>query len=337
MANVNIHGSKNAALPIIAGTLLEKKIYYLKNIPLINDIYTQLAILKQFNVHITWLNQEDLIIDTTNLKIPANINYDANCRGTYYFIGSTVAYNVDLQFTIANGCDIDNRKYDYHLELLALLGKTVTFQERHQILVTGQCVEQKLTYTFPKPSVGATINALFMFGKAKYLVILNNYAKDPYIIDTIHFLQELGFNIVYNEYTIFLHGYQENPKPIIQYTIIEDTIEAITYIIYSGINLKAKSRSTYTIGPVNTNYMGKTYALLCASGLELIESEQKNYYYIYRPDLLRPFHITTGYYPAIYTDIQPFLCLLALYTSADTATESNNSTITEMIWNDRFK
>ena len=336
MQNVNIHGSKNAALPILAGTLLEKKLYYLKNIPLIGDIYTQLAILKQFNVTINWLNQADILIDTRHLTIPPTINYDVNCRGTYYFMGAIAAYNIDLQFTIANGCEIDNRKYDYHITLLELLGKEVTLHAGNKITVAGNInwAAKHLIHTFPKPSVGATINALFMFGKSTVPVTLYNCAKDPYILDTIRFMQTIGFNITYGEDKIELHGYQKTSNPTVQHTVIDDTIEALTYIIYSGINLNANSTSSYTIGPFTIGYLGKTYALLQSIGIELLESKTKNYYYIYRTSTLKPFNITTGYYPDIYTDIQPFLCLLALYIDSSTVT---NSSITEIIWNDRFK
>lgn len=331
MININISGAKNDALPILAATLIEKNIYYISNIPLILDVEIQLDILKQFNVKINYINQNNLIIDTTQLIIPNIIDYTKNTRGTYYFIGSTVTYDIDLEYILDTGCKIDERNIDYHIELLKLLGKDIK-KDNNKLLITGKCKNDNLNYTFIKPSIGATINALFMYSKCKSEIILNNYAKDPYIIDTIFFLRKIGINIDYNDRSIILNGNNNSllSKTIINHSIIDDPIEALTYIIYSGINLNDYETSTYTIGPITKNNLGENYNLLELSGIILIESNIKNYYYVKRTKL-KAFNIKTDYYPKIYTDIQPFLTLLALHI------ENSICTITEQIWNNRFK
>ena len=100
MKNVNIHGAKNSALPILAATLLKKNLYYIRNIPLVSDINVQIDILKQFNVKVWHINKKNLLIDTTCLIIPREIDYSKNTRGTYYFIGSTVMYDNDLEYSL---------------------------------------------------------------------------------------------------------------------------------------------------------------------------------------------------------------------------------------------
>lgn len=325
--NIDIHGSKNSALPIIASTILEKKIYYIKNIPQISDIDVQFSILKQFNVIINRINKFDAIIDTTNLTLPNQLNYDKNARGTYYFIGSSFHYNTKLEYLISNGCNIDTRNIDYHIQLLKLTGKDVYVND-NSVAISGNYNDVPLCFELPKPSVGGTLNALMIFSKFRSTMQIKNYAKDPYIFDTIEFLKKIGAKISYDEYTITISR-RENDDIFVQHTIISDPIEAITYIIYSGINLHNDSISTYTIGPINIPSLGDAYNSLKNIGIELIESNSPEHYYV-KKYVLKSFYIETGFFPNIYTDVQPFFCLLALFSDG-------NSTIKENIYNDRFR
>jgi len=331
MKNVNISGAKNAALPIIAATLLSRNVYYIKNIPLISDVFIQLNILIQFNVKYQLINKNTIIIDTRFFSIPDKINYTNNTRGTYYFIGSTVCYDQDLTYELDTGCKIDKRIIDYHIDLLVELGKNIKINT-NSIEVSGISVYKNLHYNFKKPSVGATINAIFMFSKSNFSVFLYNYAKDPYIINTIDLLKKIGICIEYNNDYIKINGEKNEiiNNTIIQHEIISDPIEAITYIIYSGINLQIDQQSSYTIGPININDLGECYEYLKNIGIYLVSTNILNYYHIKRNNFQK-FNIVTGYFPLIYTDVQPFFTILALYI------ENQCCTITETIWNDRFK
>lgn len=331
MKNININGAKNAALPILAATLLQKNLYYIRNIPLILDIEIQLNILKQFNVKVWHINKKNIIIDTTDLVIPKIIDYSKNTRGTYYFIGSTVVYDTDLEYILETGCKIDVRGIDYHITLLELLGKNVSIN-KNKLLVSGVCINSDVTYTFPKPSIGATINAIFMYSRCKSTITLKNYAKDPYIINTIDLLKKMGICIDYNDDCIVINGNNSTPleNRLIDHSIIEDPIEALTYIIYAGINLKEYTTTEYTIGPINIYNLGSAHCLLESIGIFLIESRKEKFYQIKRTKLTA-FNISTDYFPKIYTDIQPFLALLSLFI------DNGITTIKEHIWSDRFK
>ena len=331
MINININGAKNSALPIIAATLLSKNIYYIKNIPLISDIFVQLNILKQFNIKYQFINKNTIVIDSTELIIPDTIDYNTNTRGTYYFIGSTVGYNKDLIYELDTGCKIDKRSIEYHIDLLLLLGKKVKINQ-NSIEVFGKCDYKPIIFNFIKPSVGATINGLLMYSFCPFTIILNNYAKDPYIINTIELLQKIGIAIEYNDVYIKIIGEKKNilENMIIIHDIIPDPIEVLTYIIYAGINLEIDHQSLYTIGPININELGEAYYTLENIGIKLINSNIDNYYFI-KKSILNKFDIVTGYFPLVYTDIQPFFTILALYI------KNQCSTITETIWNERFK
>ncbi len=333
--NVKIHGAKNSALPIIAATLLDKKIYHLFNINLIADVIVQLNILKQFNVSINIINDNEIIIDTTQLNIPDKINYELNTRGTYYFIGSTIHYNKDIDYVLANGCDIDDsdRKIDFHIELIKLSGKDVKYNNG-KLNVFGSFNNNNIHYKFKKPSVGATINGLLMFSKIKSKCILENYARDPYIIDLINFLKSLDINISYDDNCIIIndnnHNEPNKQNQIIKHYIIPDPIETITYIIFSAINLPENSISPYTIGPTDINILGETNLILENIGIELLESPNNNYFYV-KKNTLKHFTLETDYYPKLYTDSQPFFCILSLFINSDELCK-----ITETVWTNRF-
>jgi UDP-N-acetylglucosamine 1-carboxyvinyltransferase len=331
MRNVSISGAKNAALPVIATTLLQKNLYYITNVPLLSDTEAQIRILKQFNVKVNYINRTNLTIDTTELIVPESIDYSNNIRGVYYFIGATTHCNKPLELALEKGCDIGARNIDYHVHLLEMAGKNVALYD-NKLLVRGKCTHRDITYVFPKPSVGATLNAMLMFSHFKSRICLVNYAKDPYIINTLQLLQKLGVHIQYDDESIVMDGKRSRlvSNTLIKHAIIPDPVESLTYIIYAGMNLQDNSRSHYTIGPIHVNDLGESITLLESTGIFLLESGVKDLYHVQRKHL-QSFHVSTYYYPSIYTDIQPFLTLLAL------CVQNGTSTITENVWNDRFR
>jgi UDP-N-acetylglucosamine 1-carboxyvinyltransferase len=328
MSNVIIYGAKNSAIPIIAGTLLCAAEYTLTNIPLNSDVMCQLSILKQFNVDIK-INNNSLFINTKNVIIPNTLKYDTNTRGTYYFLGSTIHYNSNIQFQLGNGCNIDNssRKINYHLELIEKSGKRYKYINDN-LQIYGNTHDQDLLYRFEKPSVGATINALFIYSKLNSINTFENYAKDPYVIDVIEFLRKIGIDIYYDNYKIVINGNSRICNSYrISHTIICDPIEAVSYIICASIYLNEDSISPYTIGPIIIEHLGDTYYILKDIGIELIEAADNNYYI--KKNILKQFNITTGYFPELYTDCQPFFCILALFIDGVCS-------IKEQIWDNRF-
>lgn len=325
---IKLHGAKNSALPIIAATLLKKTIYYIKNINMYDDILTQLELLKQFNINLYTENNK-LIINTENMKIPNKIIYNDNMRGSYYFIGSTITYS-NLTYELGNGCDIDinNRKINYHIDLIELTGKKIILND-NKITLHGDIIDREIEYEFQNPSVGGTINGLFIFSKFKSKIILKNYAKDPYIYDVISFLKCMKKNIYYDDYKIIMYDNHDNYEiKLIKFNICYDPIEILTYIIFSAMNLSENMISSYNIGPININHLGKSLDLLHTIGIELIK-HKKNFYLI-KKNKLNNFKIQTGYFPDIYTDIQPFLCILALFINGQSIIEEN-------IWKNRIK
>jgi len=128
MNTILLSGAKNFSLPLLAATILSRNMYTFSNFAMNSDIAAQLDILSQFNVYYNVDNANNIIsIDTTKLKIPKYLNFNRNVRSTYYFIGSLYTHNKTLNFNIDNGCNIDNRKINFHLDLLKKFNKPYSY------------------------------------------------------------------------------------------------------------------------------------------------------------------------------------------------------------------
>jgi UDP-N-acetylenolpyruvoylglucosamine reductase len=334
MHSIILSGAKNLTLPILSSTILSSNIYVFNNFNLNNDVDAQLYVLSQFNVRY-FIEKNKIVIDTTNLKIPKSLDFCKNTRATYYFIGSTHRYNNSLNFTIDNGCDIDLRQINFHLDLLKKFNKPYFYNDKDQKLFVKKQEDnnnkQIIKYSLSKPSVGATINAILMAVGSDVDFVLSNYAKDPYVIELIKFLSQIGSNIKIFKNHIKIKGVSLYSNREIRFDIMSDPIEALTYILYSATTLykNNKTKSNYTIGPLNIEHLGEAYNHLKKIGIFLVNSNIKYYYYIKVNTQLNTFFIKTNYFPGVYTDCQPMFALLASFIEG-------KSYITESIYKKRF-
>ena len=116
-------------------------------------------------VRVNWINHTSCFIDTTDMRPPSFIDYSQNTRGIALIIlkARHPSHNeTDLSFEVSIGRATDVPKIDFHLYLLILLGKSVCV-EVNKKFISGMHTSKDITYAFAVPSVGATINGLFMF------------------------------------------------------------------------------------------------------------------------------------------------------------------------------
>ena len=220
MIKINIPGAKNGALPILCATLLTKGIYNIYNIPNINDIDSLLILLKQCNVLIKRENS-NVLIDTRNLILPKKLNYTKDFRGSYYLIGALYYLIEDkYDFRISNGCNIDNRKINFHIDILEKLNTQCKIKDFNLNIIKKKSNYKIFKYRLEKPSVGSTINFILINVLSNRRNYLYNYAKEPYIIDLINFLKLMGSKIILNKKYILIEGVDYLNS--INYSIIPD-------------------------------------------------------------------------------------------------------------------
>jgi UDP-N-acetylglucosamine 1-carboxyvinyltransferase len=326
---VQISGSKNSALPIIAATALTKGVYTLSNIPSISDVIEQLSILQQLNVKVTKLDGNRLLVDTSNLSPISSLEYNAKIRGSYYFMGSLAYLKMSRAYEYPGGCNIGSRPIDYHIDFFEAIGIKVNNLIDRVELDSSPMHSNDVVYTFGKPSVGATINAILstVINDGCRTVKLVNAARDPYIVDLCNFLRKMGAKVA-GDGTSQVTVESVRSLCACNHEVIPDPIEAGSYIILSAI-LTLQDKFDFTIGPIILDHLGSFRNTIGEIGIDL-KRVSDGYYRVAVGKHFNSFSAITEPFPGLYTDLHPFLTLIANYCS-------NRCEIVEEVMDSRFQ
>ncbi len=230
---VSVSGCKNAALPIMAATILPGGKTTLKNVPDLTDIRNMCEILGCFGAKITSTNKNEITIDTE--KIYHTIApYDLTCklRGSFLVMGPMLARMKKVRLSLPGGCPIGARPVDLHLKGFAALGATITKGSGFVEVKCDELTGAKIYLDFP--SVGATENILMAAVAARGKTTIENAAAEPEIADLANFLNKMGARITgAGTDTITIHGVEKFKG--VKYSIMPDRIEAGTFMIASAI------------------------------------------------------------------------------------------------------
>ncbi|UAT43192.1 UDP-N-acetylglucosamine 1-carboxyvinyltransferase [Anaplasmataceae bacterium AB001_6] len=331
--SIDISGSKNASLPIIAASLLINKPIILQKIPNISDVKNMIAILKSFGTEVVFNSKKsELKIEKQKIEdTKISEKLAKKIRASSLFIGPILAMKRCVIFPIhPGGCKIGSRPLNIHLECLKKMGANVK-EENDKYIITTNKELNGINYRFPIISVGATSNVIMAAVKAKGNTILNNVAIEPEVIDLINFLKKANFKIEINEQkrTISIFSSQktslQSNEDFIKHSVIPDRIEAATYIIGTAISGKK-------IKLINACTAHIRYILNFLEQIDAIKTEITDKHLIIEKTQksIKPFNIKTSPYPGFPTDIQALITVLA--------TQANGmSTIKETIFEDRFK
>lgn len=318
---ITVDTSKNATLPIIAGTILTDKEVVLKKIPQISDVFKMLEILKQMGASVK-IESDTAIIKTeglSNLEIPSALAKEI--RSSIFMLGPLLAKYKRARVAYPGGCDIGSRPIDLHLTGLRDLGVEIN-EDFGYIDCFAENMRAGVVH-LDFPSVGATENLMMSAVFLKGTTTILNSAKEPEIVDLANFINSLGGKIKgAGTSTIIVEGVESLSGG--EYTPMPDRIIAGTYLIACAMT-KGKIRLE------NANYED-VYALLSKlrhAGCSLDYSGD----YIDIECVKRPLacpSIETQPYPGFPTDLQAQM--LALQTISD-----GISVITENIFETRFK
>ncbi len=227
-----VHGAKNAALPILAASLLCDECE-IENCPDLSDVHAAENILKHLGCKTLWetdMNGKKVLsIKSTGVSacdIPDNLMREM--RSSIVFLGAIIAQCKKATISYPGGCELGPRPIDIHLSSLRKLG--VEIQE------DGECLEcsvpQKLhgaEITLPFPSVGATENIMIAATLAEGETVIRNAAREPEILDLAGFLNACGAKIkILSDGTVAIHGV--NHLTGCRYRVIPDRIVAVTYL-----------------------------------------------------------------------------------------------------------
>lgn len=227
IGNVKISGSKNAALPIIAASILNGKTTVLKNVPDISDIKIMLEILENLGCNVEQYSDKIIINskDINNYEIPKELMH--KMRSSVSIVGALLGRFGKCNFTYPGGCDIGKRPIDMHLEAFKKLGINVKIEDDLILCSSNKLTPCEIELKFP--SVGATenimISSVFINGKTT----IKNSAKEPEIVDLQKILNKMGAKIEgAGTDIITINGV--NSLQSVEYEIMPDRIEAGTVL-----------------------------------------------------------------------------------------------------------
>jgi UDP-N-acetylglucosamine 1-carboxyvinyltransferase len=322
LGSINISGSKNATLPILAAALLTNKVLILKNIPLVQDIHTMINLLKfiGLNIEISKKLNTLKISNNKELKTIAPYSLLKTMRAGVLVLGPLLARYKKAKVSLPGGCAIGARPVNLHLFALEKLGAKIKIKNGY-IYASAKDGLKGSVIKFPSISVGATENAILAAVSASGKTIISNCAIEPEIQDMIVFLKKLGCNINFvGKRKILIIGTKEFKR--VTHEIIFDRIELGTYLIAAAlvgekiIFLKIKPKVIET-----------EIKILKKMGVKI--KVENNKITVYKSDELKSINIKTEPYPGFPTDLQAQIMVLMLKASGV-------SKITENIFENRF-
>ena len=301
---ISISGSKNATLPILAASILAKKVR-LKNIPLVKDIFTMIELLNFIGLKTKIINKSNIIEiknSGKNINTLAPYKLVKTMRAGVLVLGSLLTKYGKAKVSLPGGCAIGTRPVDLHLFALKKLGAKIKIKNGY-ILAEAKKGLVGTTVKFPSISVGATENALLAACKAKGKTVLKNCAIEPEIKDLIIFLNKLGFKINFKGRTISVYENKLTSSNI-SHKVIFDRIELGTYMIACALLVKKK----IIIDKIDPKIVKNEINVLKTIGVKIIK--KKTSIIIKKNKKLKNINITTKPYPGFPTDLQAQLMVL---------------------------
>jgi UDP-N-acetylglucosamine 1-carboxyvinyltransferase len=316
---IKASGAKNAALPIIAASLLGTGKSKLKGIPDLRDVNNLVEILADLGAKVDFSENEININSDLVNKYRTGDELARKIRASYYTLGALLGRYGQASSILPGGCDIGNRPIDLHLKGFAALGADVQLKHGLVKLKADKLEGAKIYLDYP--SVGATMNIMLAAVHAEGKTIIENVAREPEIIDLANYLNIMGANIKGAGTDIIkIKGVKELKGT--DYTIIPDRIEAGTYMMAT-----ATIGGEVVIDNVLVEHVRSLIAKLKEMGVEIIEAPDR--VKVKAPERLKGVDVKTMPYPGFPTDMQSqFMSLL-------TQAEGENVVI-ETVFENRF-
>jgi UDP-N-acetylglucosamine 1-carboxyvinyltransferase len=320
--SVRISGAKNAALPILAGTLLATEKVVIGNVPHLKDVTTMLSLLQMMGVQVTVDDHLTVEIDASDVS-SREAPYDLvkTMRASILVLGPLLARFGEADVSLPGGCAIGARPVNLHVAGLQAMGADVVVQNGF-IKARAERL-QGAHIVFDTVTVTGTENLLMAAVLADGETVLENAAREPEVADLAHFLTGLGARIEgIGSSTLVVQGVERLGGT--QYSVLPDRIETGTYLVaaaMTGGRVKAVNTAPETLEAVLIKL--REAGATVETGDDWIEIDMHGK----RPTSV---DIRTAPYPAFPTDMQAQFC--ALNAIADGV-----STVTETIFENRFQ
>ncbi|MBQ9421207.1 MAG: UDP-N-acetylglucosamine 1-carboxyvinyltransferase [Lachnospiraceae bacterium] len=318
---VTISGAKNAALGILAASILTDEDVLIENIPDVNDINVMLEAISNIGAKVDRIDAHTVKINGSTIsELEVEDDYMRRIRASYYFIGALLGKYKKARVPLPGGCAIGARPIDQHIKGFRALGAEIEIDGGSLYASADQLSAAHIF--FDVVTVGATINVMLAAVMAKGQTIIENAAREPHIVDVANFLNSMGAKIKGAGTDIIrirgvesLHG--------TEYAIIPDQIESGTFMC-----MAAATRGDILIKNVIPKHLESITAKLQEMGNEVQEFDEA--VRVIGAPLQRHTDIKTQPYPGFPTDMQPQITVAL-------ALAEGTSIVTEGIFEKRFK
>lgn len=318
--SIRVSGAKNAALPVMAATLLSTEPVVLKNVPDLNDVNTMARVLQALGVSFKKLDSGIYSFDASgNIGEEAPYELVKTMRASFFVMGPLLARLKKARVPLPGGCAIGVRPVNIHLKGFEALGAKVSIEGGCAVAVAEKLIGNKIMLDFP--SVGATENLMMAAALAEGSSTIENAAQEPEIIDLANFLNALGAKISgAGSPVIKIDGVSRLGGA--EYSIIPDRIEAGTFMVLGSI-CKGKIR----VDKCDPEHQHALINKLREMGAKIDLGE--DFVDVSAPDGLKGIEVKTLPFPGFPTDMQAQL-MVAMCVAKGT------SFITETIFENRF-
>ena len=320
---ITISGAKNAAVAIIPATLLVSGTCRIENIPQISDVTLILNILQDLGADVRTVNRTTVDIDCShihNARVPEELA--RKIRASYYLIGALLGRFGSAEVPPPGGCDLGGRPIDQHIKGFVAMGADVDVQGGYIHARARQGRLMGTTVYMDIVSVGATMNIMLSAVLAEGLTIIENAAKEPYIVDLANFLNSMGAEIMgAGTDVIKIRGVERLNGGT--YSIIPDQIEAGTYMA-----AVAAAGGEVLIKNVIPKHLECITAKLEEMGVEV--EDRDDAILVRRTGKLTRTNVKTLPYPGFPTDMQPQI-------AAALCLAEGTSVLTEGVWDNRYR
>ncbi len=321
VGEVEIGGAKNAALAILAASVMTDESVIIENLPDVRDINVLMQALESIGVIVEHPDRHTVKINASMIQgLTIDAGYIKRIRASYYMLGALLGKYGKAQVALPGGCNIGSRPIDQHIKGFRALGANVEIS--HGLITTeAECLTGSHIY-LDVVTVGATINIMMAAAMADGKTIIENAAKEPHVVDVANFLNSMGANIKgAGTDVIRIKGVEQLHGTT--YSIIPDQIEAGTFMFAAAI-----TKGDVMIKNVIPKHLESISAKLIEMGCEVEEFDDA--LRIVAARRLNHTQVKTLPYPGFPTDMQPQI-------AATLALSDGTSIVTESIFENRFK
>jgi UDP-N-acetylglucosamine 1-carboxyvinyltransferase len=321
LGEIDCSGAKNAALPVIAASILSSDDITLKNLPYLQDITTMFELIGSMGADISLDEKMNFKLNTSNLSnLEARYELVKTMRASILVLGSMVAKYGYAKIALPGGCAIGTRPVNYHLNALEKLGAEISLNNGYIEAKAKKLIGASIE--FEGVTVTGTENLMMAASLADGLTVLTNVAKEPEISDLADFLNSMGAKISgAGTDEIRIEGVEELNGTT--FKIPADRIEAGTYLVAAAI-----TNGKITIKKIDSARMGSIIETLQKAGAEVCLNENSISLDMTK-NTIKPVDIVTAPFPGFPTDMQAQFTVLNCIGHGE-------SSVKETIFENRF-